>query len=173
MDSINMDDHEDEADHQEQDHVVSGERLRLYECIFCKRGFTTAQALGGHMNIHRKDRAAKGSPNNDLSNNSISSKLHRDPSCYVVPRFYQPVFSTPSDREGLQIPYFSSTSSTHVRPINHGNNHQDVHGVITGPSSLRLQFGYRSHDQNPKRTINGGGNEEDELDLELRLGHDP
>lgn len=30
-----------------------------YECVFCKRGFTTAQALGGHMNIHRRDRAAK------------------------------------------------------------------------------------------------------------------
>ncbi|EPS67888.1 hypothetical protein M569_06890, partial [Genlisea aurea] len=28
---------------------------RLYECVFCKRGFNTAQALGGHMNIHRKD----------------------------------------------------------------------------------------------------------------------
>ncbi|XP_048573809.1 transcriptional regulator TAC1-like [Triticum urartu] len=28
-----------------------------YECVFCKRGFTTAQALGGHMNIHRRDRA--------------------------------------------------------------------------------------------------------------------
>ncbi|PKU67897.1 Transcriptional regulator TAC1 [Dendrobium catenatum] len=30
---------------------------RSYLCIFCKRGFCTAQALGGHMNIHRKDRA--------------------------------------------------------------------------------------------------------------------
>ncbi|XP_051142192.1 zinc finger protein GIS-like [Andrographis paniculata] len=29
---------------------------RSYECVFCKRGFNTAQALGGHMNIHRKDR---------------------------------------------------------------------------------------------------------------------
>ncbi|KAG6423326.1 hypothetical protein SASPL_113720 [Salvia splendens] len=28
-----------------------------YECTFCKRGFTNAQALGGHMNIHRKDKA--------------------------------------------------------------------------------------------------------------------
>ncbi|XP_062188818.1 probable transcriptional regulator RABBIT EARS [Phragmites australis] len=28
-----------------------------YECSFCKRGFTNAQALGGHMNIHRKDRS--------------------------------------------------------------------------------------------------------------------
>ncbi|XP_040381604.1 zinc finger protein STAMENLESS 1-like [Oryza brachyantha] len=31
-----------------------------YECTFCKRGFTNAQALGGHMNIHRKDRGAGG-----------------------------------------------------------------------------------------------------------------
>uniref|UniRef100_A0A0A0LD93 C2H2-type domain-containing protein n=1 Tax=Cucumis sativus TaxID=3659 RepID=A0A0A0LD93_CUCSA len=35
---------------------------RSYECVFCKRGFTTAQALGGHMNIHRKDRV-KNKPN--------------------------------------------------------------------------------------------------------------
>ncbi|KAK1680881.1 hypothetical protein QYE76_041729 [Lolium multiflorum] len=31
-----------------------------YECSFCKRGFTNAQALGGHMNIHRKDRGISG-----------------------------------------------------------------------------------------------------------------
>ncbi|KAK1426991.1 hypothetical protein QVD17_15673 [Tagetes erecta] len=28
-----------------------------YTCTFCKRGFSNAQALGGHMNVHRKDRA--------------------------------------------------------------------------------------------------------------------
>ncbi|KAG8374345.1 hypothetical protein BUALT_Bualt11G0122100 [Buddleja alternifolia] len=28
-----------------------------YRCSFCKRGFSNAQALGGHMNVHRKDRA--------------------------------------------------------------------------------------------------------------------
>ncbi|XP_073287079.1 uncharacterized protein [Primulina huaijiensis] len=28
-----------------------------YKCTFCKRGFSNAQALGGHMNVHRKDRA--------------------------------------------------------------------------------------------------------------------
>ncbi|XVE76416.1 hypothetical protein DITRI_Ditri12bG0170900 [Diplodiscus trichospermus] len=30
---------------------------RPYTCSFCKKGFSNAQALGGHMNIHRKDRA--------------------------------------------------------------------------------------------------------------------
>ncbi|KAI4983172.1 hypothetical protein ZWY2020_023664 [Hordeum vulgare] len=29
-----------------------------YKCAFCRRGFPTAQALGGHMNVHRKDRPA-------------------------------------------------------------------------------------------------------------------
>ncbi|XP_076958180.1 transcriptional regulator TAC1-like [Bidens hawaiensis] len=30
---------------------------RSYSCTFCKRGFSNAQALGGHMNVHRRDRA--------------------------------------------------------------------------------------------------------------------
>ncbi|CAF2267793.1 hypothetical protein BRARA_D00509 [Brassica rapa] len=32
-------------------------QARPYICDFCERGFSNAQALGGHMNIHRKDRA--------------------------------------------------------------------------------------------------------------------
>ncbi|KAJ8749512.1 hypothetical protein K2173_025707 [Erythroxylum novogranatense] len=30
---------------------------RSYVCSFCKRAFNSAQALGGHMNVHRRDRA--------------------------------------------------------------------------------------------------------------------
>ncbi|XP_038875029.1 transcriptional regulator TAC1-like [Benincasa hispida] len=30
---------------------------RAYTCGFCKRKFQSAQALGGHMNVHRRDRA--------------------------------------------------------------------------------------------------------------------
>ncbi|XP_057808040.1 transcriptional regulator TAC1-like [Salvia miltiorrhiza] len=32
-------------------------KTKSFRCSFCKRGFSNAQALGGHMNIHRKDRA--------------------------------------------------------------------------------------------------------------------
>ncbi|XP_073287289.1 transcriptional regulator SUPERMAN-like [Primulina huaijiensis] len=30
---------------------------RCYSCSFCRREFRSAQALGGHMNVHRRDRA--------------------------------------------------------------------------------------------------------------------
>lgn len=30
---------------------------RSYSCGFCRREFRSAQALGGHMNVHRRDRA--------------------------------------------------------------------------------------------------------------------
>ena len=39
---------------------TGGARRAPYECSFCKRGFNNAQALGGHMNIHRKDRGGSG-----------------------------------------------------------------------------------------------------------------
>lgn len=39
---------------------------RSYSCSFCRREFRSAQALGGHMNVHRKDRARlKQQPSND------------------------------------------------------------------------------------------------------------
>ncbi|CAN8269528.1 unnamed protein product [Cochlearia groenlandica] len=40
--------------HQNIDDSMSS---RSYICSFCIRGFSNAQALGGHMNIHRRDRA--------------------------------------------------------------------------------------------------------------------
>lgn len=52
---------------------------RSYTCNFCRREFRSAQALGGHMNVHRRDRArlkqAPPSDNGDLgvpnSNNPV------------------------------------------------------------------------------------------------------
>ncbi|KAF7845458.1 zinc finger protein 10-like [Senna tora] len=48
---------------------------RSYTCSFCRREFRSAQALGGHMNVHRRDRARlkqPSSPQNPPPNSSSS-----------------------------------------------------------------------------------------------------
>ncbi|XWS74931.1 hypothetical protein CRYUN_Cryun01aG0040800 [Craigia yunnanensis] len=62
---------------------------RSYSCSFCRREFRSAQALGGHMNVHRRDRARLKqylSPNNEVvphqnHNQNPESKLPHDQAC--------------------------------------------------------------------------------------------
>ncbi|XP_010524045.1 PREDICTED: transcriptional regulator SUPERMAN [Tarenaya hassleriana] len=65
-DKIQEDD--DDNDHHNYFMNSSSERHHFYEgsipwpprnyaCSFCRREFKSAQALGGHMNVHRRDRA--------------------------------------------------------------------------------------------------------------------
>ncbi|CAO2822726.1 unnamed protein product [Amaranthus hypochondriacus] len=50
--------------------------IRSYTCNFCKKGFSNAQALGGHMNIHRRDRAKlRKTSSNDEDHSQESSEL--------------------------------------------------------------------------------------------------
>ncbi|XP_014497619.1 zinc finger protein ZAT6-like isoform X2 [Vigna radiata var. radiata] len=54
-------------------------QVKSYSCSFCKRGFSNAQALGGHMNIHRRDRAKlKQSSEESLLSLDISIKTSSD-----------------------------------------------------------------------------------------------
>ncbi|XP_059639169.1 transcriptional regulator SUPERMAN-like [Cornus florida] len=51
---------------------------RSYTCTFCRREFRSAQALGGHMNVHRRDRARlpqtpPGSTNHPTSSSSTTT----------------------------------------------------------------------------------------------------
>ncbi|KAI4319567.1 hypothetical protein MLD38_033152 [Melastoma candidum] len=50
-DRLAVDLQEEEEAEEEEDSAKHS-----YGCTFCKRRFMNAQALGGHMNIHRKDR---------------------------------------------------------------------------------------------------------------------
>ncbi|KAJ0259618.1 Zinc finger protein 10 [Hirschfeldia incana] len=63
---------------------------RSYACSFCRREFRSAQALGGHMNVHRRDRARlKQSDDQYLFSKSSSSPEHpshksSETSCYTL-----------------------------------------------------------------------------------------
>lgn len=160
---------------------------RSYECVYCKRGFTTAQALGGHMNIHRKDRANKAKPNFPPSS---STKLVDEN--YADLGFYPPI-PTHLVAGGNNNNYYYSTAPDHEVDTNN-NYHQfyfPAHACGTTPSShienqrdRRHLFGqdwrqrglslYTNplcvHENKDKIQDNS---EEDGLDLELRLGHHP
>ncbi|KAK1374698.1 transcriptional regulator SUPERMAN-like [Heracleum sosnowskyi] len=154
-----------EVDQQELDY--SDGIGRSYQCVFCKRGFTTAQALGGHMNIHRKDRA-KTRPAASSTNFDNNKKEENN----TGPRFYQPISSyAPCYAAGqrAQIHYRTffpaSTSSTldqhSLRSVPFG---EDCHTSLSN-----LQYGTSKYvDDTGKMRA---GNENDGLDLELRLGH--
>ncbi|KAJ6871204.1 hypothetical protein NC652_036769 [Populus alba x Populus x berolinensis] len=60
---------------------------RSYPCSFCRREFRSAQALGGHMNVHRRDRA----------------RLKQSPSPHNVILHHE----HPKPRNHLQNPYTS------------------------------------------------------------------
>ncbi|CAJ1949445.1 unnamed protein product [Sphenostylis stenocarpa] len=54
---------------------------RSYSCSFCRREFRSAQALGGHMNVHRRDRARlkqqPSSPHNEILCHDLETQLHK------------------------------------------------------------------------------------------------
>jgi len=54
---------------------------RSYSCSFCRREFRSAQALGGHMNVHRRDRARlkqqPSSPHNEILCHELKTQLNK------------------------------------------------------------------------------------------------
>ncbi|XP_010517050.1 PREDICTED: uncharacterized protein LOC104792567 [Camelina sativa] len=67
---------------------------RSYTCSFCRREFRSAQALGGHMNVHRRDRArlkqaddqylfSKSSSPPEYPSHNDSDDI-RETSCYTL-----------------------------------------------------------------------------------------
>ncbi|KAL0418655.1 UNVERIFIED_CONTAM: Transcriptional regulator TAC1 [Sesamum radiatum] len=129
----------EQADQNKDDVVGIG---CLYECVFCKRGFNTAQALGGHMNIHRRD-----------SPTSLPAYFPASSSSTTVLR---PAYGR----------YFPDQQCN-----NHGDDDQkqpENNLVVSDHSG----YGRRvlDIDLEEKRQVMVG--QEQELDLELRLGYD-
>ncbi|BAT90751.1 hypothetical protein LR48_Vigan238s005200 [Vigna angularis] len=134
-------------------HVTS----RSYECNFCRRGFSNAQALGGHMNIHRKDKAklkqqqSSNQPSLDKvipPQDQTKSGEERNTPKWNWNVSQEEHASSRASHTRQQLPLFeeSPTSSETLKP--QGQNTTDGALLSTRDSSLKL-------------------------DLELRLGLEP
>ncbi|KAL6189503.1 hypothetical protein ACLB2K_040891 [Fragaria x ananassa] len=160
----------------------SGTAKRSYECTFCKQGFTNAQALGGHMNIHRKDRAKAKQLSNQYRSNEdyismsasqFSAPIYTQPASGYYPVLghhehhvqrnyhqmcYQPSESSPRFYSSMDDDSMSSQSS-----VSHHVN-QELWGANL---SLRFSPAGRMEDDDFRMGVRN----HEEVDLELRLGH--
>lgn len=116
---------------------------RSYTCTFCRREFRSAQALGGHMNVHRRDRARLHQTSNvNPSSSSSSFVFHRFP-----------------NSDGVLIESPSTLLSISPYPHNLATNCCYLSGRDDNNDNV-----------NVKKKESGGV---EEIDLELRLGHRP
>ncbi|KAK3231662.1 hypothetical protein Dsin_003543 [Dipteronia sinensis] len=94
---------------------------RSYSCSFCKREFRSAQALGGHMNVHRRDRA-RLKHSLTLQNNS-----HEAPNCTTTTL-------SPSRVSGLSTQENPSDQNT-TFVVSDPNNYNYTKNFLKIPSS--------------------------------------
>ncbi|XP_044484247.1 transcriptional regulator SUPERMAN-like [Mangifera indica] len=143
---------------------------RSYECTFCKQGFTNAQALGGHMNIHRKDRAKR----KQVTGSSFSKKPMAINDEHLNPRYIPPI-SAVYELKRKPLMYNPPSASSPRPSITHQNDREFLlprpqssstnEEVLGGNLSLGIGQTCVEDDQ-----VNRVIMKEDELDLELRLG---
>ncbi|KAK1320457.1 Transcriptional regulator TAC1 [Acorus calamus] len=133
----------------------TSQQSRFYECTFCKRGFSNAQALGGHMNIHRKDKAR-------LKHALTEPRLRSDPPLDHAP----PVPTLLASRSGPTCPNWTipseveNTSSGAPRPLSLfvdapiPGGHREF-GVIDGHDEPSKRIRVRAEEEG--RRGGGGG----------------
>lgn len=158
----------------------SGDNRRTYDCDICKRGFTNPQALGGHNNIHRRERERHLSsssfhsfpfslplpPQSPSSSINFTNPNNNNPSPYVPTiESYHHQGSQPPINPSHNTQYFGSSSSSRG-----GGSFApgEFHGL-----NLSLGLGSMNVDDDTHRSppeTGGSQPQDDDLDLDLRLG---
>ncbi|KAG8376938.1 hypothetical protein BUALT_Bualt09G0116100 [Buddleja alternifolia] len=149
-------------------------RSYSYRCTFCKRGFSNAQALGGHMNIHRKDRAKL---REFSSENLLSLDIAKNTNSEDTP----PANSSASEMKKQ----CNSDDDIDIQ----GNKHDNIVSLDKDNLVRRLPLFAEgpsvSRDDDHEKEADGGDFEKiversklelmshGEVDLELRLGPEP
>lgn len=159
---------------------------RSYTCNFCRREFRSAQALGGHMNVHRRDRASTRAHQGPTAAAAASSggRTLLNSCAPPLPSTRLIIQSTASNIEGLSHFYQLQNPSgifgnsgdmvnlygTTSFPSNNLPFSMLNSSVVVPPRLIEYSTGDDESIGSMKETT---GISEDELDLELRLGHNP
>ncbi|KAK8560818.1 hypothetical protein V6N13_026253 [Hibiscus sabdariffa] len=147
---------------------------RSYTCTFCRREFRSAQALGGHMNVHRRDRArlhqaVPGGLNSSPTATNSSSTL-------FIPT---QEFATNGGMCFLYQLHNPNADFTSSPPMNAWSisPYPPFNLMAAAPTSINIPVLPRAlNSPSPSTTKSSDNNliQEtgiEELDLELRLGH--
>lgn len=169
------------ADDEEEEEQPQSQ-ARSYDCTFCKRGFSNAQALGGHMNLHRKDRAKLKQPS--IGDQEITSEVgfaHQSSSSL---RLELELLTDGHEKRPTPSGFSWFLPRDHEDQIFKGQGSHEICPrqlqLFDDSPSNRVEFSV----SDPQRTtmerktkLAGEGNEPSTgkavLDLELRLGHEP
>lgn len=155
--------------------------IRPYECNFCRRGFSNAQALGGHMNIHRRDKAKlkqqrhfQNPPSSHYDNYTLQHhpkfQLYpttppTQPSPKWPPLFYLGEENDDDDDDHAAVDYCSGHGGDNVRQLSlFGEKPSRSRGLYHHQHELE-----QVHWNNERISLSGSSSGF-ELDLELRLG---
>ncbi|KAF8117334.1 hypothetical protein N665_0011s0057 [Sinapis alba] len=121
-------------------------QARPYICEFCERGFSNAQALGGHMNIHRKDRAK-------LRQANLKEDVDREDSTCTTSKINR------FEQDLIELPFFVDSTVGSSTKQDKNTSTGDYLGDEEEKKMMKLQKAL-SHSA-------------EVIDLELRLGLDP
>ena len=160
---------------------------RSYTCTFCRREFRSAQALGGHMNVHRRDRARlhqtpplpTGCTTAVIMNPAHHQELVANGGVCLFYTLPNPNAVESSKLHSVNLPY---ASNNFVPP----NCPPPLSINLSRAHSVNSSLGHSSNTEHSASTINDNCNEDylitskkdsgefqKEIDLELRLGCGP
>ncbi|XP_059663834.1 transcriptional regulator TAC1-like [Cornus florida] len=165
--------------------VPSQAAARSYQCSFCKRGFSNAQALGGHMNIHRKYKAKLKQAANEAQQAvllDIPKTTSLCPPVVLIPNTdaIQPLkfmsSTTTEEKVTTKWPWMSSSENDDAtkRDEIHVGEHRKLPLFAettsnTADQKLSVHVAVETKEGFSSSHCSSGP----ELDLELRLGNEP
>lgn len=162
---------------------------RSYTCTFCKREFRSAQALGGHMNVHRRDRARlrQSPPKNGHDypflnpNPNLNSNPNPNPS--QNPNHDYPQMVSPSSLSALSSPSSASPVGIKKWVVFHKKGGGDMGKIKAGKTLVGVSEFEGLYRDSRFEVVKKAGNivqldleiglvadSKEDLDLELRLG---